>query len=147
MNENLRAADNTAQQVLRSSSEEAADPRVDLAVQRTELALDRTQLAWVRTTFTLITAGLAIDKGADALHQARVLAGANWVTGSHAVGITLTATSTLFLLLASVLCYQQARTLARLKGAAPPWLPLSLLISLLVVLFGGTLSIFMLTWG
>jgi uncharacterized membrane protein YidH (DUF202 family) len=33
------------------------------------------QLAWVRTAFTFITAGLAIDKGAKALHMARVLAG------------------------------------------------------------------------
>lgn len=42
--------------------------------------------------------------------------------------------------------YLQARMMARLKGAKPLWLPLGLLISLRVVLLGGTLSIFMLTW-
>jgi putative membrane protein len=126
MNDNQRAADNASAQVVRASTEQAADPRVDLAVQRTELALDRSQLAWVRTAFTFITAGLAIDKGAEALHEARLLAGTNWVAGSHAVGTTLTAASTLFLLVASVLYFQQARALARIKGAEPPWFPLAL---------------------
>jgi uncharacterized membrane protein YidH (DUF202 family) len=143
--EDQRAANANAP-AIRSSAEQAADPQLDLAVQRTELALDTTQLAWVRTAFTLITAGLAIDKGGEALHQARVLAGTNWVTGSHVVGNTLTASATVFLLIASVVYYQQARTLARLKGAKPPWLPPALLISLLVVLLGGTLWILMLTW-
>ena len=146
MNENQQMTDKASAQTTRSTAEQAVDPRVDLAVQRTELALDRTQLAWVRTSFTLITAGFAIDKGAEALHEARVLAGKNWVTGGHAVGITLSAASTLFLLIASALYYQQARALARLKGAEPPWLPLALLISLLVILLGG-LAIFMLAWG
>lgn len=139
-------ADKANTQSIRSSAEHAADPRVDLAVQRTELALDRTQLAWVRTAFTFITAGLAIDKVAQAMHEARVLAGTNWVTGSHVVGSALAIASTLFLLLASVAYYQQARVLARLKGAEPPWMPLAMLISLLVVLLGGMLSIFMLAW-
>lgn len=147
MNENQRAADNASAQVVRASTEQAADPRVDLAVQRTELALDRTQLAWVRTAFTLITAGLAIDKVAAALHEARVLAGTNWLTGSHVMGIGLTVAATVFLGIASVVYYQQARTLARLKGAAPPLLPLALLVSLLVILLGGIMSIFMLAWG
>jgi hypothetical protein len=62
VNENQQIADKANAQATRSTSEQAADPRVDLAVQRTELALDRTQLAWVRTAFTLITAGFAIDK-------------------------------------------------------------------------------------
>lgn len=141
MNENLNA------QAARSSAEQEADPRVDLAVMRTELALDRTQLAWVRTAFTFITAGLAIDKGAAALHQARVLAGTNWVNSSHAVGVVLTITSTLFLMFASLLYYQQARALARLKGVVSLKLPLALLISLLVILLGSILAVFMLAWN
>lgn len=146
MDDNQRAADDANAQVLRSSAEQAVDPRVDLAVQRTELALDRTQLAWVRTAFTLITAGLAIDKVAEAMHQARVLAGTNWVAGSHVVGIGLTIAATTFLLMASVMYYRQARILARLKGCEPPWVPPALLISLLVVMLGCILSIFMLSW-
>jgi uncharacterized membrane protein YidH (DUF202 family) len=39
------------------------DIRIDLAVERTELALERTHLAWIRTTFTIMTAGIAIEKG------------------------------------------------------------------------------------
>ena len=54
-------------------------------------------------------------------------------TGSHSVGIALTAASTLFLLLASVVYFQQARSPARLKGVAPPLVPLALLMSLLVI--------------
>jgi putative membrane protein len=146
VDENPRAGDNADAQGIRSTAEQAADPRVDLAVQRTELALERTQLAWVRTAFTMITAGLALDKVTAALHEARVLAGTNWVAGSHVVGVTLTAAATLFLLIASVAYYRQARALARLKGSETPWLPSALLISLLVIVLGITVSIFMLTW-
>ena len=147
MDNDQRAANESKVKAIRSSAEQVADPRVDLAVLRTELALDRTQLAWVRTAFTFITAGLAIDKGAEALHEARVLAGTNWMSGSHAVGVALTAASTMFLLLASVLYLRQARALTRLKGAKPSWFPLALLMSLLVVLLGGTLLMFMLAWS
>lgn len=145
MGDNLQSVDNGKVYAVRTSAEETADPRVDLAVIRTELALDRTQLAWVRTAFTFITAGLAIDKGAEALHQARVLAGTNWVNGSHIAGLVLTMASTFFLVIASILYYQQARELARIKGVTPPWLPLALLMSLLVVLLGVALSALMLT--
>ena len=116
-------------------------------MQRTELALDRTQLAWMLTAFTLITAGLAIDKVAAALHEARGLAGTNWLNGSHVMGIGLTVAATVFLAIASVVYYQQARALARLMGAEPPLLPLALLVSLLVILLGGIGAIFMLAWG
>ncbi|MGQ0633973.1 MAG: DUF202 domain-containing protein [Planctomycetaceae bacterium] len=146
MDEKRRAAENATPVAIRSSAEEDVDPRIDLAVQRTELALDRTQLAWVRTAFSLITAGLALDKGAAALHKARVLAGTNWVTGGHVIGIALSAAATLFLLLASIAYFRQARTLARLKGSIVPWVPPALPMSLLVVLLGGVLSILLLTW-
>ena len=147
MNEDQRPSGNADAQSIRSAAEQAADPRVDLAVQRTELALDRTQLAWVRTAFTFITAGLALDKGAEALHQARILAGTNWVSSSHFLGITLSASATFFLLIASVTYFQQARNLARLKGCAPPYFPPVFLISLVVVLLGGILSILQQTWN
>ncbi len=144
MDENQSAAESA--KGVRASAEQAADPRVDLAVQRTELALDRTQLAWVRTAFTLITAGMAIDKGGEALHEARVLAGKNWVSTSHFGGISLAAASTVFLLIASVEYLRQSRALARLKGAQPPLFLPALLISLLVVVLGSALSILLLIW-
>lgn len=147
MDENQRAAENAKTQAVRSSAEQAVDPRVDLAVLRTELALDRTQLAWVRTAFTLITAGLAIDKGGEALHEARILAGKNWVSTSHFAGISLAAVATLFLLIASVEYFRQSRSLARLKGAEPALFPPALLVSLLVVVLGSALSILLLIWN
>jgi putative membrane protein len=145
LDENQQASDNANSQANRSNAP-TVNLQVDLAVQRTELALDRTQLAWVRTAFTFITAGLAIDKGTQALHEARLLAHTNWVAGSHAVCVALASASTLFLLISSVLYFQQARALARLKGAEQPRILLTLLISCLVVLLGVTLSIFMLMW-
>ena len=147
MKENRPTAVRADERSVRTSAEQNADPRVDLAVVRTELALDRTQLAWVRTAFTLITAGLALDKGAEALHRARVLAGTNWVEGSHVIGTTLSAAATVFLVIASVTYYQQARNLARIKGAKPPLLPPAVLITLLVVFLGSTLSFMLVTWN
>lgn len=129
-----------------SPAEQSAHLQLALAVRRTELALDNTQLAWVRTAFTFITAGLGIDKGAEALHEARVLIGTNWLTGSHIIGTVLCAASTLLLLIESAAYFQEMRVLARIKGAKPRWLPLALLASLLVVLLGGTLTILILAW-
>lgn len=122
------------------------DTGLELAVVRTELALDRTQLAWVRTAFTLITAGLAIDKGGEALHQARVLAGTNWVQGSHLIGTSLTAAATLFLVITSMAYFKQARQLAQLKCAQLPWFPPALMISFFVIFLGCLLEYFLLTW-
>jgi hypothetical protein len=62
------------------------------------------------------------------------------------VGITLTVASTLFLLFAPMVYVQQVRALARLKDDKTSWLSLALLVSLLVIVFGGTLSILMSIW-
>ena len=132
-------------QQTRILAEQEIDPRLDLAVIRTELALDRTQLAWVRTAFTFITAGLALDKGAEAMHHARVLAGTNWLKSSHAIGVSLTGAATFALLFASYTYFQQTRRMARLKNTTI-WLPPVLLISLFVISLGSTLSILLLTW-
>ena len=137
----------THQQAIRASAEEAVDPRVDLAVQRTELALERTQLAWIRTAFTFITAGIAVDKGTEALHEARILAGKSWVQSGHIVGLVLTFTTTLFLILASISYVKQARALAQLRTNKSGWIPASLPLSLLVILFGIVLFVLLLLWG
>lgn len=117
-----------------------------LAMLRTEWALDRTQLAWIKAAFTFITASLAIDQGTAALREARVLAGAHWVTGSHVVGITLSIASTIFLTIATIAYIRQSRKLARVLRTEGYWLPPALLISVLVILFGCTLSTLMLIW-
>lgn len=128
------------------SVEADIDPRIDLAVIRTELALDRTQLAWVRTAFTFITAGLALDKGAEALHHARVLAGTNWLHSSHAIGVILIAVSSLSLMISAGSYYRQSRIVGRLKSVPPTRLPMALLLSLFVALLGAILAVLLLTW-
>jgi putative membrane protein len=139
-------SENAGARERRAGAAQSADPRTDLAVVRTELALDRTQLAWVRTTFALITAGFALDKITEALHQARMIAGTNWVKTSHLSGILLTVAATVFLVITSVEYVRQARQLARLKGSPPPWLPPALLLSALVVIVGVILSAFLLAY-
>jgi uncharacterized membrane protein YidH (DUF202 family) len=52
-----------------NDEEKDIDPRIDLAAKRTELGWDRTVLAWVRTVLALLGAGVAFDKGTQALHQ------------------------------------------------------------------------------
>jgi uncharacterized membrane protein YidH (DUF202 family) len=86
--------------------EHLADPRIDLAVLRAQLAWDRTLLAWIRTTLTLMGAGVVLDKGAQLLHQAKVLAGVAVVQNGHLLDLTLTGvTTTLFV----IVCWQCAR--------------------------------------
>lgn len=135
----------TNEQQLRTLAEQEIDPRLDLAVISTQLALDRTQLSWVRTVFAFMSAGLALDKGAEAMHRASVLAGTNWVRTSHAIAVVLTSASTLSLLLATYTYYQEARRLGQLKNTTV-WLPPVLFLSLLVIALGGTLSTLLLIW-
>jgi putative membrane protein len=122
---------------LREETERIVDPRVDLAVQRTELALDRTQLAWARTVIGLMGAGIAVDKGFKFLHQARVLSGEALVRNGHAMGLTLTAISTLLLAIVSWDYLKNARWLASLKRSPSRRLPSALVVSVMVVVLGG----------
>ncbi len=135
----------TDEQQIRILAEQEIDPRLDLAVITTQLALDRTQLSWVRTAFTFMSAGLALDKGAEAMHRASVLAGTNWVRSSHAIAVVLTAAATVSLLISTYTYYRQARRLAKLRNTIV-WLPPALFLSLLVVCLGGTLSVLLLIW-
>jgi uncharacterized membrane protein YidH (DUF202 family) len=120
------------------------DPRLDLAVQRTELALDRTQLSWTRTVITFIVAGVGLDKGLQALHEARLLAGEAWVRNGHVTGLTLIGGGTVLLIVVTLDYWQRKRALARMKGVAPPWCPLALLASLLAILLGAILFVVLL---
>ncbi|MDB5343993.1 MAG: hypothetical protein JWP89_2370 [Schlesneria sp.] len=135
----------TNEQQIRILAEQEIDPRLDLAVASTQLALDRTQLSWVRTAFTFMSAGLALDKGAEAMHRASVLAGTNWVRTSHAIAVVLTAAATVSLMISTYAYCREARRLARLKNTIV-WLPPVLFLSLLVICLGGTLSILLLIW-
>src|SRR5271169_3822691 len=98
-------------------ADQSVDRRVDLAVLRSELAWDRTLLAWVRTVLTLMGAGVAFDKGAQLLHEARLAAGTAVVQGAHLIGLCLTGVSTLLL---PVVCLQYWQSSVRWLGPKDP---------------------------
>lgn len=120
----------------RKSSEMEADPRVDLAVERTELALERTHLAWIRTMFTIITAGIAIDKGMAYIHDKRVLENKALLQSGHALGITLTSFGTVLLLIETFQFVRRNRQLAVLKNTKPSYFSSGAALSALVLVLG-----------
>lgn len=125
-------------------TEQDSDPRVDLAVERTILAHERTQLAWVRTILGVITAGIAIDKGFAALHDARVLAGKEWAKNGHFAGMLLSITGTILIFL--TLYYYNKRIAELFKMIERPRkiLDPTLLLSLFTIIIG-ILAIYFLT--
>jgi putative membrane protein len=131
-------------QQIRARAENDADPRVDLAVERTLLALERTQLAWVRTVIGLITAGIALDKGFEALHEARLMAGTAWLKDGHLGGLLLTSGGTLMMIFTTVLYILRTRELNLMRGAKTNLPTPGSLISLFICLIGA-LAIYFLT--
>ena len=132
---------------IRATVEQEADPRVDLAVERTELALERTHLAWIRTMFTLITAGLAIDKGVEIIHSQRLASGEAWVKHGHFVGLVLTSASTVLLLAESIQFVRRSRQLAAMKKAKFHFISTGLTLAILVMLLGFVLTYLILNFG
>jgi putative membrane protein len=125
---------------VREQAEREADPRVDLAVKRTELAWDRTLLSWLRTTSALMAAGVAFDKGAQWLHEARLAAGTAIVRNGHLVGLSLTAAATLLLVFVCWQYWRDRSELAAIRGSrsarvAPALIACALLILLGVAVF------------
>ena len=105
----------------KAEREEIEDPRNNLAVERTELAHERTHLAWVRTVFTLITAGIAIDKGVSLIHDRRTQEGTALLCSTHIVVIAPAAAATIFLVAETIEYYQRRIRLAkRKKGHLTP---------------------------
>jgi uncharacterized membrane protein YidH (DUF202 family) len=133
-------------QKIRTDAERDADPRIDLAVERTLLALERTQLAWVRTVIGMITAGIALDKGFAALHQARLLSGVAWEKNGHFGGLFLTIGGTLLMMFTSVLYILRTRELNLMRGIKNKLPPPGILISFFICLVGA-LAIYFLTFS
>ena len=128
---------------IRQDAERDTDPRVDLAVERTLLAMERTQLAWVRTVIALITAGIAIDKGLSALHQARTASGIAWEKNGHFAGLLLTIGGTTIMILVTVLFILHMQELNKMKGKVSKLPPPGTIISVFICLVGA-LSIYFL---
>jgi uncharacterized membrane protein YidH (DUF202 family) len=123
------------------------DIRIDLAVERTELALERTHLAWIRTTFTIMTAGIAIDKGLEIIHQQRLLKNEAIAENGHIIGILITSTGVLLLLIETVQFVNRSRQLASLRNAHSSFFSTNLTLASLVILTGIGLIYLMLGSG
>ncbi|MFN8257062.1 MAG: DUF202 domain-containing protein [Bacteroidales bacterium] len=117
---------------------------VNLAVERTMYALERTQLAWVRTVLGLITAGIAIDKGVSALHQARLISGEAWDKNGHFAGLLLTWVGTLLMILVTVFYIIRMWQLASMLRKRNRLLYPGTLISVFICILG-FLSVYFLT--
>ena len=131
------------EQQIRATAEQDADPRIDLAVDRTILALVRTQLAWIRTIITLMTAGLAIDKGFAALHEARMVSGEAWVKNGHFAGLVMTSSGTLLIIIVTINYLMGMKTLNKMKGTKRKLYDPGLILSVLITLIGFLMLYFM----
>ena len=131
------------EQQIRAAAEQDADPRIDLAVDRTILALIRTQLAWIRTIIGLMTAGLAIDKGFAALHEARMVSGEAWVKNGHFAGLVMTSSGTLLIIIVTINYLMGMKALNKMKGTKRKLYDPSLILSVLITLIGFLMLYFM----
>jgi len=119
----------------------------ELAVERTELALERTHLAWIRTTFSIMTAGVAIDKGMAYIHEKRVEQDIALVKNAHFIGLFLTSFGTILLLVETYQFIRRNKQLAAIKLAKAPILTASVILSVLVLILGCVLVQLMFTTG
>jgi putative membrane protein len=124
------------EQTTEGISERELDPRIDLAVRRTELAEQRTLLAWLRTAIALMGAGVAFDKGAQLFHQSRLETGTAIVRNGHLVGLSLTITSTLLLVVVLWQYLKALSNLAKTAGRSGPQFPPTVVATVLVILLG-----------
>ena len=131
-------------QQARAKAEQDVDPRIDLAVERTSYAMERTQLAWIRTVMGFITAGLAIDKGTEALHEARVVAGVAWSKNGHFAGMLLTITSTVLMIITTVIYVRRMKQFNRMRGIRRDLFPPTTALSIFIC-FLGALAIYFLS--
>lgn len=120
------------------------DPRSNLAIERTTYALERTQLAWIRTTLTFLGSGIALDKGMEYIHRARLESGKALFENAHVVSISLSAGGTLLLAVNAWFCLKRFRSLSLLKREKAVQFPPVLWASLLMILLGMVVTILLL---
>jgi uncharacterized membrane protein YidH (DUF202 family) len=129
------------EELLRKTAEHESDPRVDLAVERTELALERTQLSWIRLSLALLGSGVALDKGIEAVHEARIESGDALVRNAHMIGIYLSVAGTMLMIINTWRFVRRSRSLAQMKKSKPMWIPPGAAASLVVILLGIVVSL------
>ncbi len=123
-------------ELIRKQAEAETDPRVDLAVERTELALERTQLAWIRTTLTLLAGGIGLDKGLEFIHQNRLERGVALFESGKIIGIILSLTGTLLMILSTSFYAKRSNSLAKIKGRTTRKFAPALLASIIISILG-----------
>ena len=126
------------------TTQDAADPRVNLARHRselaryrTQLALDRTMLAWIRTTLTMATFGFAL---VSFFRSARMQAPTAERVHLHEAAIRFGTGLILLGILATMLFgISHFLTLRRLRRGEVPVLsqwPLSITLAMLLAIVG-----------
>jgi uncharacterized membrane protein YidH (DUF202 family) len=130
-------------QQIKSDAEQVDDPRIEIAIERTQLAYERTQLAWVRTVLALITAGIAIDKGTEALHEARIEMGEALIKDGHFSGMLLTISGTAMMLLATGIFFQRMKELDQMRGFRRKLPYPVFILSVIISFFGGLVIYFL----
>ena len=123
---------------------QAADPRVDLAVDRTAmakfrtaLALDRTTLAWIRTTLTMATFGFGTVGFFRSLRVASPTPEAVRLhQGAIGFGVSVVVLGVAATVLSGVIHWSALRRIRR--NEAPVWAgwPLSVTVALLLAVIG-----------
>lgn len=129
------------EQLVRKEAEQGLDPRVDLAVERTEFAAERTQLAWIRTNLALLGSGVALDKGIEAVHKARIESGDALVQNAHMIGLYLSTAATVLMIFTTWNYMHRSRKLAQMKGAKPVLILPGELASILIIILGVVVSL------
>lgn len=116
---------------------------MSLAATRTRMAADRTMMAWIRTALSLFSFGFTIYKVLQAFEEAgRVLPGSN-INTPRVVGLFLTGTGTLALLMGTiqyVMCLHELAPGVRFPLARPPLLMAVLMSIGGVALFVGIIT-------
>jgi len=127
---------------------EMTDPNIQvrLASERTEMALERTQLAWIRTTFAIIGAGLALDKGLQAMAAADIPIDADWKQSGHVAALSLCFVATISLLWATIRFSRYAKQMSQSTYNASSLSP-ALLLSGIVILLGTAVVLGLVLWG
>ena len=112
------------------------DPTLKLAIERTLLALERTHLAWTRTVITLMTAGFAIDKVTEYIHQERLSSGQAVTAKTHLIGVMLVIGACALLLIETIYYIRRSHELLKMQPERGWQIPSGTILSVLIFLIG-----------
>jgi uncharacterized membrane protein YidH (DUF202 family) len=126
---------------------QSMDFRDELAIERTQLALENIHLGWIRILFNIMSAGLALDKGLEALHNSQLLKGKVMLGNGHILGIFLILLGSVLLSIKTFYYVVHARQLAAIKDRGPSLISLNIILSVALILVGFTVSFLLIVYG